>query len=215
MKKGFEMRLEAALADHTLSQDAVLILLRDCGESARTAELEDEFKRNRAMHAAARGHGAFEDGAARAYEDGAARAFMAATPTAGVNALDLGIFAELSAPTQEQLVKGMAVVASSTSDKTTRRALATAAVTSATTIGGGVGPSAGLQQELGKMPVVARAVYLGCGRSRKPDNTPLQTCSGCMVARFCGKECQRKTWQTHKHHCAAWKARASVRAQQV
>jgi hypothetical protein len=140
---------------------------------------------------------------------------MCVSPAVGVNALDPGSFAKLSAPTQEQLVKGMARIASSNSDKATRRALAMAAVTSATTIDGGAGPSAELQQELGTMLVVARAVCLGCGRSRKPDNTPLQTCSGCKVARFCGKDCQRKTCKTHEQHCAAWKSRASVRAQQV
>jgi TPR repeat protein len=44
MMEGFAMMNKAALAGHSLSQDAFLLLLRCCGESARAAELEGEFK---------------------------------------------------------------------------------------------------------------------------------------------------------------------------
>ena len=29
-------------------------------------------------------------------------------------------------------------------------------------------------------------------------NNVLKKCTGCNVANYCGKECQKKNWQTHK-----------------
>jgi hypothetical protein len=45
------------------------------------------------------------------------------------------------------------------------------------------------------------ACCMGCGAMRK-----LETCAKCKVAKFCGAECQRRTWAEHKSHCKAWAA---------
>jgi TPR repeat protein len=45
------------------------------------------------------------------------------------------------------------------------------------------------------------ACCMGCGAMRK-----LKTCAKCKVAKFCGAECQRRTWAEHKSHCKAWAA---------
>jgi hypothetical protein len=36
-----------------------------------------------------------------------------------------------------------------------------------------------------------------------------KTCSGCLMARYCSKECQIKAWKTHKPHCKTLDSNAS------
>jgi TPR repeat protein len=43
---------------------------------------------------------------------------------------------------------------------------------------------------------VVAACCIGCGASRG-----LKTCNRCHVARFCGRECIRQMWPTHKWRC--------------
>ena len=46
---------------------------------------------------------------------------------------------------------------------------------------------------------------MGCIATRK-----LKTCKKCHVARFCGAECQQRTWPEHKPHCKRWEAEAEA-----
>jgi TPR repeat protein len=48
---------------------------------------------------------------------------------------------------------------------------------------------------------VVAACCIGCGASRG-----LKTCERCHVARFCGRECMRTMWPTHKRCCKEWSA---------
>jgi len=58
--------------------------------------------------------------------------------------------------------------------------------------------------ELAGSAEVARAVCLGCGALAS--ERKLITCSGCMTARFCGTDCQRRAWKPwHKQHCARFR----------
>ena len=56
--------------------------------------------------------------------------------------------------------------------------------------------------------MVAHECCAGCGRSE----AQMKLCKGCMVARFCGKECSVRMWPAHKPHCQRWKAEASAAA---
>ncbi len=40
-----------------------------------------------------------------------------------------------------------------------------------------------------------------CGKAKKPDGSPLLTCSGCGDRLYCGKVCQKKHWKYHKILC--------------
>ena len=55
---------------------------------------------------------------------------------------------------------------------------------------------------------VAKACCVGCGVT-----APLQGCSRCLVARFCGKECVVRMWPVHKPHCKRWQAEAQAAAE--
>jgi TPR repeat protein len=55
-----------------------------------------------------------------------------------------------------------------------------------------------LRKYADKREVVA-ACCIGCGASRG-----LKTCDRCHVARFCGRECIRQMWPTHKRCCQRW-----------
>jgi len=41
----------------------------------------------------------------------------------------------------------------------------------------------------------------GCGKSLLPGQQKLHTCSGCQMALYCNKDCQRAHWPTHKNLC--------------
>ncbi|KAK2055947.1 hypothetical protein LY76DRAFT_519366 [Colletotrichum caudatum] len=45
----------------------------------------------------------------------------------------------------------------------------------------------------------------GCGREEAADGGPLKSCTACGVARYCGKECQKEDWKTHKGDCKVLK----------
>ena len=55
---------------------------------------------------------------------------------------------------------------------------------------------------------VAKACCVGCGVT-----APLQGCSRCHVARFCGKACVVRMWPVHKPHCKRWQAEAQAAAE--
>jgi hypothetical protein len=61
-----------------------------------------------------------------------------------------------------------------------------------------------LRQHAGQREVIA-ACCIGCGASRG-----LKTCERCHVARFCGAECMRQMWPTHKRCCKEWAAQAAM-----
>jgi len=44
-----------------------------------------------------------------------------------------------------------------------------------------------------------------CDRVKTPGGTPLMICTGCRLAHFCNKECQRSDWAEHKEICKALK----------
>ena len=52
---------------------------------------------------------------------------------------------------------------------------------------------------------VATACCVGCGVT-----APLQGCSRCHVARFCGKACAVRMWPVHKPHCKRWQSEAQA-----
>mmetsp|Transcript_10841 Transcript_10841/g.36792 ORF Transcript_10841/g.36792 Transcript_10841/m.36792 type:complete len:92 (-) Transcript_10841:193-468(-) len=53
----------------------------------------------------------------------------------------------------------------------------------------------------------SRRACFGC--EARASETKLITCTGCMVARFCDKDCQRKAWKRwHKRHCPRFRAQA-------
>ncbi|TKW56577.1 hypothetical protein CTA1_3516 [Colletotrichum tanaceti] len=41
----------------------------------------------------------------------------------------------------------------------------------------------------------------GCGSLEGGDGGALKSCTACGVARYCGKECQKEDWKTHKNDC--------------
>ncbi|WQF88417.1 Putative Zinc finger, MYND-type [Colletotrichum destructivum] len=41
----------------------------------------------------------------------------------------------------------------------------------------------------------------GCGSLEGEDGGALKSCTACGVARYCGKECQKEDWKTHKNDC--------------
>jgi hypothetical protein len=47
---------------------------------------------------------------------------------------------------------------------------------------------------------VASACCLGCGATRK-----LLSCGKCGEAKFCDRECQKRTWATHMPSCKEWR----------
>ncbi|KAK1980785.1 hypothetical protein LZ30DRAFT_594148 [Colletotrichum cereale] len=45
----------------------------------------------------------------------------------------------------------------------------------------------------------------GCGKGEGADGGALKSCTACGVARYCGKECQKDDWKTHKNDCKVLK----------
>ncbi|WDK19985.1 hypothetical protein CGRA01v4_11272 [Colletotrichum graminicola] len=45
----------------------------------------------------------------------------------------------------------------------------------------------------------------GCGKGEGADGGALKSCTACGVARYCGKECQKEDWKTHKSDCKVLK----------
>ncbi|KAJ6455216.1 hypothetical protein C8R45DRAFT_1111593 [Mycena sanguinolenta] len=46
-----------------------------------------------------------------------------------------------------------------------------------------------------------------CGRTEsKARKHQLLTCAGCLVAKYCSKECQQMDWRGHKNHCHLYEA---------
>ncbi|KAK1967399.1 hypothetical protein LY78DRAFT_746483 [Colletotrichum sublineola] len=45
----------------------------------------------------------------------------------------------------------------------------------------------------------------GCGKGEGTDGGALKSCTACGVARYCGKECQKEDWKTHKGDCKVLK----------
>ncbi|KAH6914954.1 hypothetical protein BKA70DRAFT_1557303 [Coprinopsis sp. MPI-PUGE-AT-0042] len=43
----------------------------------------------------------------------------------------------------------------------------------------------------------------GCGKIEKHDIPALMKCSGCSLALYCSKDCQKRSWKTHKKDCNA------------
>lgn len=59
--------------------------------------------------------------------------------------------------------------------------------------------------DVAREPAIVAHVCTGCGRGKTSRaRVTLRACSRCGVARFCGPECLRRMWPSHKASCAHW-----------
>jgi hypothetical protein len=55
-----------------------------------------------------------------------------------------------------------------------------------------------------------RGFLKSCNGCKEFTHSQLLVCSGCKLARYCNKECQKKDWKDHKKKCSSLRANPAV-----
>jgi hypothetical protein len=66
-------------------------------------------------------------------------------------------------------------------------------------------------QEIRVREARAARACVGCGNTAQASGSPLSSCAGCRVARFCSYACYRTAWPAHKAYCLKERAQRRVR----